>query len=215
MQVLNYIALILNIIIVVLEIKIFIKVRKKSYILKYYTFLQNFIAVIASTMFIIFETLCIFNGNNIPPWIKGIRYTATCGLAATMFVFAFILAPRYKSGKSSNREELFGGVNPKIANRVLHFICPIISIISFVLFERQISIGSEWTSYAAYPSIIYWSMYILLTVTHLWKEPYGLTKNDKIKKRTISQTLKGIVLLLLIPIIFIGLEYLLWWLNTI
>ena len=36
MQVLNYIALILNIIIVVLEIKIFIKVRKKSYILKYY-----------------------------------------------------------------------------------------------------------------------------------------------------------------------------------
>ena len=35
MQVLNYIALILNIIIVVLEIKIFIKVRKKSYILKH------------------------------------------------------------------------------------------------------------------------------------------------------------------------------------
>lgn len=215
MQVFNYLAIILNIVLIILELKMFIGVKNKSYIFKYYTFLQNFIALITSAIFVFFETLYIFNGNNIIPWLKGMRYTATCGLAATMFVFAFILAPRYKSGKSSNHEDLFGGLNPKTANLILHFICPLISIISFILFERQISIGSEWTSYAAYPSIIYWSIYILLTITHLWKEPYGLTNNDKNKKTTIGQKIKGILLLMLIPIIFIGLEYLLWWLNTI
>ena len=206
------IALILNLLLVLMEGATFLKVKNKLNILKFYTFLQNFIALAISVLFCGFAIRELLGFGKVPVLIKGLRYTATCGLAATMFVFAFFLAPRFKSGKSESHTDLFGGLEPKKANLLLHYICPIISIISFLLFERgTVLTNSEWTGYAAIPSCTYWVIYIFLTVTHLWKEPYGLTASRTEKKNHLV----GILLLIAIPTLFILLSYVLYWLNQI
>lgn len=212
----NIIAALINLIIIVLELKTFAAVKNKLNILKFYTFLQNFIALVTSAVFLVFCCIGLYAGRAVPVWVEGLRYTATCGLAATMFVFAAILAPRFKSGKASHGTDLFAGLNPARANIVLHFVCPLLSIASYVFAEGTPALSYKWTSYAAWPSIIYWGIYIFLTLTHLWTEPYGLTgqrrqsdnKKDKWKKR-----ISAVLLLMCIPAAFIVLEYLLIWLN--
>lgn len=206
------VALVMNAVIVGCEISIFIKVKDKVNVVKYYTFLQNFIALIVSIVFLVYGICSLIAQDTIPEFVKGLRYTATCGLAATMFVFAVILAPRYKSGSSSSHSNIFCGLNPQKANFLLHYLCPVISIVSFVFFERQTVLSdSEWTGYAAIPSCAYWILYILLTAAHLWKEPYGLTAPRKEKKNHLL----GLLLMLIIPGSFILMSYLLYWVNLI
>lgn len=205
-------AILLNISVIVLEISIFLKVNNKLNILKFYTFLQNFLALLISIVFCCFAVKQLLGYGDVPEIIKGLRYTATCGLAATMFVFALFLAPRFKSGKSKSHADLFGGLEPKKANLILHYICPMISIVSFLLFERgTVLTDSEWTGYAAIPSCTYWVIYIILTVTHLWQEPYGLTAPRSEKKTHLV----GILLLAAIPASFILISYALYWMNLI
>ena len=99
-----------------------------------------------------------------------------------------------------------------IGSLLLHYICPIISIVSFLLFERgTVLTDSEWTGYAAIPSCTYWAIYIFLTITPLWKEPYGLTASRTERKNHLI----GILLLIAIPVLFILLSYVLYWLNLI
>ena len=206
------IALMLNLLLVIIEGATFLKVKNKLNILKFYTFLQNFIALAISILFCGFAIKELLGYGNVPELIKGLRYTATCGLTATMFVFALFLAPRFKSGKSKSHTDLFGGLEPKRANLLLHYFCPILSIVSFLLFERgTVLTDSEWTGYAAIPSCTYWAIYIFLTITHLWKEPYGLTASRTERKNHLI----GILLLIAIPALFILLSYVLYWLNLI
>ena len=81
-----------------------------------------------------------------------------------------------------------------------------------MFFERgTVLTDSEWTGYAAIPSCIYWAIYIILTVTHLWIEPYGLTASRTEKKNHIV----GILLLLAIPASFILISYVLYWINLL
>ncbi len=210
MDITLYIALALNLGLVVCELWVLTRVKDKSNVFKYYTFLQNFIALAVSAVFCVFAVRLLALGQEIPMLVKGLRYTASCGLAATMFVFAVILAPRYKSSGGKSGGDIFCGADPKTANLLLHYICPIVSIISFVFFERQTVLrGSEWTGYAAIPSCAYWAIYILLTVTRLWKEPYGLLSAKREKKRSWV----GVFFMLAIPAAFIVLSYLLYWAN--
>lgn len=155
-------ALILNLLLIFIEGATFLKVKNKRNILKFYTFLQNFIALAISILFCGFAIRELLGYGNVPELMKGLRYTATCGLAATMFVFAIFLAPRFKSGKSNSHTDLFGGLEPKKANLLLHYICPIISIVSFLLFERgTVLTDSEWTGYAAIPTLFILLSYVL------------------------------------------------------
>ncbi len=211
-KILLILAILLNISIIILETSIFIKVKNKLNILKFYTFLQNFLALAISIVYCFYAVKQLLGHGNVPEIIKGSRYTATCGLAATMFVFAVFLAPRFKSGKSQSHTDLFGGLEPKKANLILHYICPIISIVSFLVCERgTVLTDSEWTGYAAIPSCTYWAIYILLTAAHLWQEPYGLMASKKERKKHLA----GILLLIAIPASFILISYVLYWLNLI
>lgn len=211
-----YIAIALNLALILLEGSMFFAIKDKSLILKYYTFLQNALALLTSVVFVIFAVISLISGTQLPALVKGLRFTATCGLAATMLVFALVLAPRFKSGKASHSAEIFGGIDPKRANAILHYICPTLSIVSFVIFEGQPALSSRWTAYAAWPSILYWAVYIFLSVTHLWKEPYGLMGKKQAAESTGNvwkRRLKALALFTLIPAIFIALEYALWWAN--
>jgi hypothetical protein len=190
------------------------RLRRKKDILKYYTYLSNLIALLGSTVFVAVSLWNLISGNYTPIWLKGVRFTSTYMLVTTLFVFSLVLLPSHKSGNTITAAD-FIGISPKLANLILHYLCPAISAISFILLERQpILAGSQWTLYAALPTIAYWTVYLILTATNLWKDPYGFSNFNKNNGPAISP-LAGAAMFLLIPAMSMGLDYLLWWINTL
>ena len=210
--ILQILAILLNISIIILETSVFAKMKNKLNILKSYTFLQNFLALVISVVYCFYAVNQLLGHGNNPVIIKGLRYTATCGLVTTMFVLAVFLAPRFKSGKSRSHTDRFGGLKTKKANLILHYICPIISIVSFLVCERGTVItNSEWIGYAATPTCTYCAIYILMNTKHSWEEPYGLIVPAKEKRKKLV----GILLLIAVPAAFILISYVLFRLNLI
>lgn len=204
MKLLLFISLILNLIIIGCETWTLSKIRKKINIIKYYTFLQNFLALIISIIFSIYLIIAIFLNETIPESIKGLRYIATCGLIATMFIYVVFLSSKSKNLLSE--KDFTSKINPKKANFILHYFCPVISLLSFVVFERQIILNqSEWTGYVAIPSCLYWIIYVILSATNSWEEPYDFT-STKEKKNILLE----ILVMMIIPLSFILISYVLW-----
>lgn len=197
------IAFIINLIIAICEFITLGHIRGKRNILKYYTYLQNFIALIVSLIFCICLIVCIVSGRTIPEFVKGLRYVATCGLLATMLVFVTFLGAGKKI--SITEDDFLFGFSPKTANIILHYICPILSLVSFVLFEREIHLSNGiWTGIVAIPSCIYWIIYIVLSVTKRWEEPYNFASQGE------KSNMGEILSVLLIPLSFIAISFVLW-----
>lgn len=156
------IALILNMVILGCELYVLGYIKGKLNILKYYTYLQNFISLIASLICSVYLIVSITSGETIPEFVKGFRYIATCGLVATMFIFIVFLGNGKKI--AITEDDFLSGFSPKKANIILHYVCPMVSLLSFVVFERQVELTNDmWTGIAAIPSCIYWIVYIILT----------------------------------------------------
>ena len=146
------IALIINLIILVCEAYVLLKVKVKKHIFKYYTFLQNFLTAIVSIIFIIYIITNMLFNYQIPEYVKGLRYITTCGLITTTLIYVLFLTTNDKN-KLSNED--FHHLNPNIANILLHYLLPILSLVSFIFFEQEIILkNSIWTSIAALPSLL-------------------------------------------------------------
>ena len=198
------VALVINLIILICEIYVLIKVRRKRNIFKYYTFLQNFLTAIASAIFIVYLILNILFSYQITEYIKGMRYVSSCGLITTTIIYVLFLSSNNKNMLSN---EDFVKLNPKIANVLLHYLCPVLSLLSFIIFEREITLTNLiWSGLAALPSGLYWLVYLILSLTKLWEEPYELIS----KKMGVKGLLLEIFTLILIPIIFMLVSFLLW-----
>ena len=196
-------ALIINTVIVISEFVTLGHIRGKQNILKYYTYLQNFLALIASLIFSVCSVVCLISGRAIPESIRGLRYVATCGLLATMFMFIVFLG----SGKkiAITEDDFLPGFRPVTANIIFHYICPILSSVSFLLFEREITVSNGiWTAIAAVPSCVYWIAYMILSLTNAWDEPYNFASPGKNGK------IWDILSVFLIPFSFIGISFILW-----
>ena len=197
------IAFIINLIIVICEFLTLRHIRGKRNILKYYTYLQNFLALIVSIIFSVCLIVCIVSDRIMPEFVKGLRYVATCGLLSTMFVFIVFLGAGKKI--AITEDDFLFGFSPKTANIILHYICPILSLVSFVLFEREMNLSNGiWTGIVAIPSCIYWITYIILSVTKIWEEPYNFASQGE--KNNICEILS----VLLIPLSFIAFSFILW-----
>ena len=76
-----------------------------------------------------------------------------------------------------------------------------------IVFEREITLtNSIWTGLAPLPSCLYWLVYLILSLTKLWEEPYELAS----KINGVKGLLLEIFTLILIPIVFILVSFLLW-----
>ena len=203
-------ALVLNLSIVILEVFVLTRLTNKKDLLKYYTYLSNFIALIAGAVFV---AVTVF-GVPTPLWLKGLRFCATYMLATTLFVFNLVLLPGGKAGNTITEED-FTGIRPQRANLILHYLCPVLSALSFLLLERQPVLSDpNWTLFAAAPTIVYWVVYLILTALNLWKDPYGFSEPSE-KPKTLFTALTGILMFALIPVLSMGLDFLLWWINTL
>lgn len=194
-------ALTINLIIIFLEVMVLIKVKKKIDILKYYTYLQNLLTLLVSIILSVYLMIYFINKNIIDEYVKGLRYTITCGLVSTSLVYSLFIC---KNKENVMNEDDFNNFNPKVANLILHYIVPVLSLISFLVFERKIIVSdSIWTILCAVPSIAYWIIYLILSLTKAWKEPY----NFKGKKENV---LLEVITFILIPVSFILISMILW-----
>lgn len=193
------IALIINILIIILEIFTLHKIKRKLDMLKFYTYLQNLLTLIVSIVLVIYLTLNLLSNTIIPEYVRGLRYIVTCGLVSTTFIFVVFLGAGKKL--SITEDDFKKGLSPKLANVILHYICPLLSIISFIFFEKEILLNNGiWTLIVALPSCLYWMVYILLSTTKKWEEPYNFSTNKVLE----------ILTYILIPISFIVFSIILW-----
>ena len=193
------IALIINILIIILEIFTLHKLKRKLDMLKFYTYLQNLLTLIVSIVLVFYLTLNLLSNTIIPEYVRGLRYIATCGLVSTTFIFVVFLGAGKKL--SITEDDFKKGLSPKLANAILHYICPLLSIVSFIFFEKEILLNNGiWTLIVALPSCLYWIVYILLSTTKKWEEPYNFSTNKVLE----------ILTYILIPISFIVFSIILW-----
>lgn len=197
------IAVFINLIIIICEFYTLGHIKRKRDILKYYTYLQNLLTLLTSFVFILCWIVCMISGIEIYEFVEGLRYMATCGLAATMFIFLTFLERGKKI--AITEDDFLSGCSPKVANGVLHYICPIMSLVSFTVFERELLLmNGIWTSVAAIPSCLYWIIYSILSAAKLWEEPYDFTSQGG--KNKIQELLP----FFLLPLSFIVISFVLW-----
>lgn len=186
------------------EVYTLANVRKKKDIFRYYTFLQNLLALGVSFLFSVYAFRALFFGCAVPGFVKGLRYTETCGLAAAALIFAVFL-----SSKEDNliKEEDFRHLSPAKANFMIHVFNPLLSLLSLLLFERQLpQPASLWTLCAALPSCLYWMVYLILSAAHLWEGPYVFPSAGQGKKGILTEALT----MLSIPLSFLLISFVLW-----
>ena len=157
------------------------------------------ISVVLVLVIFSFGTIfCLSVSESIPEFIKGLSYVSVCGLLATSFIYLIFL----RKENSITQDDLLFNFNPKLANIILHYLAPILSLVSLVFFEQEIILTNGiWTALVAIPSCLYWLVYLILSATKKWDEPYKLSaKNKFIEALTF----------ILIPISFIVISIVLW-----
>ncbi len=200
-------SLVANAVLLIIQVWALHGIKKKRYIFKCYTYLQNFISAVASAIFVAAVVAYYLNYPLLLTVAKGVRYVATCGLVVTMFIFTFISVICRDDKNKIGSNDCKAGYNYRLVNMVLHYISPVLSVSSFLWFEKPILLtNSIWTGLAAIPSIIYWGAYFILTVTNKWDEPYSFAVSKSKVKNGIIQ----VAFVLFFAVMFIITSMLLW-----
>ena len=155
-------SLYLNLIIVILEIiGIIVSIYNNRRVgFEYYTVDSNILALVISLLFIIFISF----KNKIPRWLQLFKYTTTICLTVTFLVVIFILAPMI----NFNYSYLL------LHNELLyqHLLCPILSIITFLLFDNISILKFKDTFIGISLTIIYAFILIILNYFKFVIGPY-------------------------------------------
>ena len=199
MKIYLFIALILNLFVIGINITVLLKLKRKLDIIKYYTYFHATLLTVINIIYSIYIVLYLLFDNVIPEYIKGLKYVSICGVLMASFVYVVFL-----SRKESNRfnENDFNGFNPKLANIFLHYVGPLVMLLSFVVFERSIELNNSiWTVLAIIPTALYWIMYLVFTILKVWNEPYDFSSENKFFE---------IISYISIPVAFILISFILW-----
>lgn len=152
----NLLIVIFEIIALVLSIK-----RHGIRVFKYYTEISNYFALIVSAIFCIYA---IFSKNGIKSWVVYLRYIATVCLTITFVVVSLVLIPMYPA---SFNFLMFNG-----SSFFHHLACPVLSIISFLLFENQMCLKKFSIVFPIIPTLLYGVICIVLNILKVLEGPY-------------------------------------------
>lgn len=187
------IILILNFAIILSEISglliAYIKFGAENF--KYYTFDSNIFILITSVLNVVF-LLCNKQGG---AFFGYLRYTSVCCITLTFFIVIFVLIPR----KLEFKKYLLRG-----DALFLHTICPILSIVSYVFFEKSSPGNVGFIFLALIPTLIYGAVLIYLTAKKKVTPPYFFLN---VSEQPISVSIKW---LFIITVINIGLNSLIY-----
>lgn len=160
------VALIVNLLIVALEIVgVVLSVQKYGLgVFQFYTENSNYFALIVSAIFCVACIVSLARHIPIPNWVHILRYIATACLTLTFIVISFILSPLYPAN--------FVGWLFKGSGLYQHFLCPLISIISFVFIENYLRLPKKTVWIALAPTLVYGVVCVLLNLLKLMTGPY-------------------------------------------
>ncbi len=162
-------ALICNVAIVVLEL-VGITLSILEYgdgSFEFYTQESNYLALLASALFVPFAVIGLCRDKPIPQWVAAIRHMATACVALTFFVVVFVLAPMDEKGIASLPTFLFSG-----SMLYLHFLCPVLAMASFLLIETEPRLGKRCVWTGLLPTFVYAAIVLVLNFAKTLTGPY-------------------------------------------
>ncbi len=127
---------------------------------------SNIFLLFASSLFVVFDILALSKQTTIPFWAYIIKFSATCSVSLTFLTVCFYLGPVFGFAM------VFGGMN-----LYFHLICPVLSLIVFIIFESRVKIKWSFSFFGIIPTVCYAMMYIPLTLCGLWLDLYGFFLN--------------------------------------
>lgn len=156
------VSLILNLLIIILEIIGFIFVYKYhgGISFEYYTEDSNILALLASIIYVMY----LLSNKKIPRWLSLIKYTSVISLTVTFLVVLFILIPM------SNFDFKFYLF--KDALLFQHLLCPILFIVTFILFDDLKKYTIKDNIYGLSFTIVYSVVLIILNILGMVSGPY-------------------------------------------
>ena len=123
---------------------------------KFFTVDSNLLMGVVSLIFIIYEKKLIKKEiKYIPQKIYILKFIGTCGITITFVTTAFFLAPQYGLYSMYNNNNLF-----------FHLIIPILSIISYIFFEKYDN-KYRYAFLGILPMFIYSIYYISMVLIHI------------------------------------------------
>ena len=155
-------AIISNIILVVLELigLILTITKNKTFMIQYYTQDSNLFALIVSSIYLYY----LVEKEKVPKIIDLLKYTSVLCLTITFLVVILVLAPMFNF---NYKWFLFDG-----DFIFYHFLCPIISLVSFILFESNELKGIKDVIRSMSPTLIYSIILIMLNILNIVTGPY-------------------------------------------
>lgn len=134
--------------------------------LKFYTQLSNLLALFVSLAYVIEAVPRLKKGKTAPSGaVRALGYAAVCMLTVTFLVVLFILPGMTKAG--GLKHLLFYG-----SMLYMHFLCPAISLLGFLLFEKEPPLTNKHLLIALMPTFLYAAVTITLNLLKLMHGPY-------------------------------------------
>lgn len=135
---------------------------------EFYTEDSNYLAFLSCILMAYFLARNLRRGIPIPRWAHVLRFVATSCLAVTFVVVVLVLAPWMTlQGEPGYQMMLLQG-----SMLFMHLVCPVLSLVSFALFESDEALTKHDVPYALVPTAIYACVSIVLNVTRTIEGPY-------------------------------------------
>ncbi len=163
--------------------------------LGYYTVDSNIFMAACCFLDIIYQ-IRELQGQKNYVWVKEVKYTGVCCMTITFCIVFFVLAPM--GGLEGYQRIFFEG-----ALKYQHFLCPILSVASYLFIDRfQVILKRSMVYVALIPTIIYAVITVSLNIARIMYGPYPFLY---VYEQSVGMSFFGGVLIL-------GIEYLIVWL---
>ena len=174
---------------------------------RYFTMLSNVLAAIAAALVAAFDAKALISDEEkLPRWVLILKYAGTVAVTLTFVTVVVFLGPMVEA-MGHGYFKLFQN-----ENFFLHFLSPILAIISFVCFEQIENFKFTETLYGVIPTVLYsfaylpmvvigkenggWPDFYMLTFGgHMWVAPislivmYGATFGLAVAERAIQKAI--------------------------
>lgn len=131
---------------------------------RYFTMLSNLLSAAASVVVVI-AWLC----GGLPVWVQLLKFAGTAAVTVTMLTVLLLLAPL-----SHEWKDFFAG-----AQFLMHLICPLLAIVSFLVFEKTRPMTAWAIAVGVAPvalyGILYWYKVIFVPEERKWPDIYSFT----------------------------------------
>ena len=151
--------------------------------LEYYTEQSNILILISSIIFLYY----LITNKKEPNWLKRLKYASVVSISITFFVVLFILLPM--SGFNIYGMFFDGTLFYH------HLLCPLLSIISFIIFDEENNYSKKDSIYALTHTFIYGIVMVTLNILRIYNGPYPFLM---VHNQTIIVSIMWVIIIFLL-----------------